>query len=115
MQLTIYCSLLKTTGNFFGVLNREEGLSEKVFNDMCTSSSSSKTEGKHFGLSLKFTISKTITQYLTVVLTKVFKRIVFIFPKTKKGLLIFTNMDEGHKLYGRKNNRILFRRTKEKK
>lgn len=25
--------------------------------------------------------------------------IVFIFPKTKQGLLIFTNVDDGYKLY----------------
>jgi CubicO group peptidase (beta-lactamase class C family) len=86
-------------GNFLVSVMNREGLSGKVFNDMITPQVATKN-GKHFGLGFEiynfengdYAISHGGSDQGV-------QTIVFIFPKTKKGLLIFTDMDEGHKLY----------------
>jgi hypothetical protein len=56
--------------------------------------------GKHFGLGFEIYNFKNGDYAISHGGSdKGVQTIVFIFPKTKRGLLIFTNMDEGNKLY----------------
>jgi len=81
-----------------GVMNGFE-LSEKVFEDMVTHQVASKN-GKHFGLGFEIYDFKNGDYALSHGgADKGVQTIVFIFPKTKKGLIIFTNVDDGYKVY----------------
>jgi CubicO group peptidase (beta-lactamase class C family) len=86
-------------GNFLVSVMNREGLSEKVFNDMIGPQVATKN-GKHFGLGFEIYNFKNGDYAISHGGSdKGVQTIVFIFPKTKRGLLIFTNMDEGNKLY----------------
>jgi CubicO group peptidase (beta-lactamase class C family) len=86
-------------GNFLGSVLNREGLSEKVFNDMITPQVATKN-GKYFGLGFEIYNFKNGDYALSHGGSdQGVQTIIFIFPKTKKGLLIFTNMDEGYNLY----------------
>jgi CubicO group peptidase (beta-lactamase class C family) len=81
-----------------GVMNGA-GLSKKVFDDMATHQVATKN-GKHFGLGFEIYNFKNGEYALSHGgADKGVQTIVFIFPKTKKGLIIFTNVDEGYKVY----------------
>lgn len=86
-------------GNFLVSVMNREGLSEKVFNDMATPQVATKN-GKYFGLGFELYSLKNGEYAISHGGSdQGVQTIVFIFPKTKKGLLIFTNMDEGYNLY----------------
>ncbi|TCI91332.1 serine hydrolase [Tenacibaculum sp. M341] len=76
-----------------------DGFSEKVFKEIQRKQVASKN-GKHFGLGFErydfkdgnFALSHGGAD-------KGVQTIVFIFPKTKQGILIFTNVDDGYKVY----------------
>jgi CubicO group peptidase (beta-lactamase class C family) len=95
-------SLLTTVedyGNFLvSILNRN-GLTQKVFDDMVSHQVASKN-GKHFGLGFEIYDFKNGEYALSHGgADKGVQTIVFIFPKTKQGLIIFTNADDGYKVY----------------
>ncbi|MDP5030718.1 MAG: beta-lactamase family protein [Paraglaciecola sp.] len=75
------------------------GLSDSVYQDMISHQVAS-TKGKHFGLGFEiydladgeYALSHGGSDYGA-------QTIVFILPKSKEGLIIFTNVDEGYKVY----------------
>ena len=76
-----------------------DGISETVFTDMTTHQVES-TKGKHFGLGFEIYDFKDGQYGLSHGgADKGAHSIVFIFPKTKNGLIIFTNVDDGYKVY----------------
>jgi len=86
-------------GKFLVSVMNGVGLSEKVFDDMVTHQVETKN-GKHFGLGFEIYDFKNGDYALTHGgADKGVQSIVFIFPKTKKGLIIFTNVDDGYKVY----------------
>lgn len=86
-------------GNFLvSVLNSEE-LSKKVFDDMTTNQVETKN-GKHFGLGFEiYDFGNGEIALSHGGADNGVQTIVFIFPKSKKGILIFTNVDDGYKVY----------------
>jgi CubicO group peptidase (beta-lactamase class C family) len=86
-------------GRFLVSVMNSDGLSKKVFEEM-TSNQVASTKGKHFGLGFEiydlgngeFALSHGGSDNGV-------QTIFFIFPKTKKGLLIFTNSDTGVSVY----------------
>ncbi len=86
-------------GKFLISVMNGDGISEEVFTDMTTHQVES-TKGKHFGLGFeiydfkdgKYALSHGGADKGTQV-------IVFIFPESKDGLIIFTNVDDGYKVY----------------
>lgn len=86
-------------GKFLVSVMDSVGISKKVFADMVTPQVETKN-GKHFGLGFEiydfgngeFALSHGGAD-------KGAQTIVFIFPKTKQGLIIFTNVDDGYKVY----------------
>ena len=86
-------------GNFLVSVMNSDGLSKEVFQEM-TSNQVASTRGKHFGLGFEiydlgngeFALSHGGSDNGV-------QTICFIFPKTKKGLLIFTNSDTGAAVY----------------
>lgn len=86
-------------GNFLVSILNGNGLTKKVFEEM-TSKQVATTKGKHFGLGFEiydldngeFALSHGGTDNGV-------QTIFFIFPKTKNGLLIFTNSDTGVSVY----------------
>jgi CubicO group peptidase (beta-lactamase class C family) len=86
-------------GKFLVSVLNSEGLSKKVFNDMMTNQVETKI-GKHFGLG--FEIYDLGNGEMTLShggADNGVQTIIFIFPKSKKGLIIFTNVDDGYKVY----------------
>ncbi len=86
-------------GKFLTAVLNGYGLSESIFKEMQSNQVSSQ-KGKHFGLGFEkydfkdgnFALSHGGSDNGV-------QTIVFIFPKTKQGLLIFTNIDDGYKVY----------------
>jgi CubicO group peptidase (beta-lactamase class C family) len=80
------------------VMNRDD-LTEKVFDEMVTHQVATKKD-KYFGLGFEiydfgngeYAISHGGAD-------KGCQTIVFVLPKTKQGLIIFTNVDDGYKVY----------------
>ncbi len=61
---------------------------------------SATKKGKHFGLGFEIYNFKNGEYAISHGgADKGVQTIVFLFPKTKKGLLIFTNVDDGYKVY----------------
>jgi CubicO group peptidase (beta-lactamase class C family) len=86
-------------GKFLVSVMNENGITEKVFTDMTTHQVES-TKGKHFGLGFEIYDFKDGQYALSHGgADKGAQAIVFIFPKTKNGLIIFTNVDDGYKVY----------------
>lgn len=86
-------------GKFLVSVMNGIGLSEKVFKDMVTQQVATKN-GKHFGLGFEIYNFKNGDYALSHGgADNGVQTIVFIFPKTKKGLIIFTNVDDGYKVY----------------
>ncbi|PTB97107.1 serine hydrolase [Marivirga lumbricoides] len=78
-----------------------EGLSEKVSKEMQSNQVATKN-GKHFGLGFEVYNFKNGDYALSHGgADNGVQTIVFIFPKTQKGLIIFTNVDDGYKVYER--------------
>jgi CubicO group peptidase (beta-lactamase class C family) len=86
-------------GKFLISVMNSDGLSPKVFEDMVKHQVKTK-KNKYFGLGFEiyelgngdYTLSHGGSD-------KGVQTIVFIFPKTKQGLIIFTNVDDGYKVY----------------
>lgn len=86
-------------GKFLVSVMNGVGHSEKVFEDMVTHQVATKN-GKHFGLGFEIYNFKNGDYALSHGgADNGVQTIVFIFPKTKKGLIIFTNVDDGYKVY----------------
>lgn len=90
---------IKDYGTFLiSVMNGKE-LSDKIFKEMQTNQVTSKN-GKHFGLGFeKYNFKDGNYALSHGGADKGVQTIAFIFPKTKQGLLIFTNVDDGYKVY----------------
>lgn len=110
--------LLTTVGDYgkflLSVLNKE-GISDEVYKDM-TSHQVASSKGKHFGLGFEiydFDDGEYALSHGGA--DNGAQAIVFIFPNTQDGLIIFTNVDEGYKVYeklllhylGKKGSKIM--------
>ena len=86
-------------GKFLVSVINSEGLSKKVFEDMTTNQVEPKN-GKHFGLGFEiYDFGNGEIALSHGGADNGVQTIVFIFPKSKKGILIFTNVDDGYKVY----------------
>lgn len=86
-------------GKFLVSVLNSEGLSKKVFDDMTTNQVETKN-GKHFGLGFEiYDFGNGEIALSHGGADNGVQTIVFIFPKSKKGILIFTNVDDGYKVY----------------
>ncbi|SFD41491.1 serine hydrolase domain-containing protein [Flavobacterium phragmitis] len=107
-------------GNFLCSVMNSDGLSPKVFEEMISHQIATKKD-KYFGLG--FEIYDLGNQNYALShggADKGVQTIVFMLPKTKQGLIIFTNVDDGYKVYektiqhylGEIGNRIISIETK---
>lgn len=86
-------------GNFLVSVMNSEGLSKKVYKEMTTKQVETRN-GKYFGLGFEiYNLENGETALSHGGADKGIQTIVFIFPKTKQGLLIFTNSDTGVSIY----------------
>jgi CubicO group peptidase (beta-lactamase class C family) len=86
-------------GKFLTSVMNGNGLSKKVFDDMVTHQVGTKN-GKHFGLGFEiYDFGNGEYALSHGGADKGVQTIVFILPKTKQGLIIFTNVDDGYKIY----------------
>lgn len=86
-------------GKFLVSVMDGNGLTKKVFEEM-TSNQVSSTKGKHFGLGFEiYDLGNGEYALSHGGSDNGVQTIVFIFPKSKKGLLIFTNSDTGTSVY----------------
>jgi CubicO group peptidase (beta-lactamase class C family) len=86
-------------GKFLVSVMNSEGLTEAVFDQM-SSHQVASTRGKHYGLGFEiYDLGDGEYALSHGGSDKGVQTIVFLFPKTKQGLLIFTNSDTGVKLY----------------
>jgi CubicO group peptidase (beta-lactamase class C family) len=86
-------------GKFLASVMNSEGLTEKVFNDMVKNQVETKN-GKHFGLGFElYDFGNGEYALSHGGADKGCQTIVFVFPRTKHGLIIFTNVDDGYKVY----------------
>ena len=86
-------------GNFLVSILNGDGLSKAVFDEM-TSHQVESSKGKHFGLGFEIYDLENGDYALSQGGSdEGVQTIVFLLPKTKQGLLIFTNSDSGVKVY----------------
>ena len=86
-------------GNFLVSVMNSDGLTKQVFDEM-KSHQVASNKRKHFGLGFEIYDFENGDYVLSHGGSdKGVRTIVFIFPKTKDGLLIFTNSDTGGSLY----------------
>lgn len=86
-------------GNFLVSVMNGDGLTTKMFEEM-TSNQVASTKGKHFGLGFEiYDLGNGEYALSHGGSDNGVQTIVFIFPKTKQGLLIFTNSDTGVSVY----------------
>lgn len=86
-------------GKFLTSVMNEDGLTKKVFEEM-TSKQVASTKGKHFGLGFEiYDLGNGDIVLSHGGSDNGVQTIFFVFPKTKKGLLIFTNSDTGVNVY----------------
>jgi CubicO group peptidase (beta-lactamase class C family) len=86
-------------GKFLVSVLNSEGLSKKVFDDMMTNQVATKN-GKHFGLGFEiYNLGNGEIALSHGGADNGVQTIFFLFPKSKKGLIIFTNVDDGYKVY----------------
>lgn len=86
-------------GNFLAAVVNGNGLTKKVFDEMTTNQVAT-TKGKHFGLGFEiYDLGNGELALSHGGSDKGGQTIVFILPKTKQGLLIFTNSDTGISVY----------------
>lgn len=90
---------IKDYGTFLSSVMAGKDLSDEVFQEMQSNQVASKN-GKHFGLGFEKYDFKDGNYALSHGGTdKGVQTIAFIFPKTKQGILIFTNVDDGYKVF----------------
>ncbi|PWS31439.1 serine hydrolase [Pedobacter paludis] len=88
-------------GNFLVSVMNGDGLSKNVFQEM-TKNQVASTKGKHFGLGFEiYDLGNGEMALSHGGSDNGVQTIVFILPKTKQGLLIFTNSDTGGNIYER--------------
>ncbi len=86
-------------GKFLVSVMNGDGLNQKLFDDM-TSNQVASTNGKHFGLGFEiYDLGNGEYALSHGGSDNGVQTIVFVFPKTKQGLLIFTNADTGASVY----------------
>jgi CubicO group peptidase (beta-lactamase class C family) len=86
-------------GKFLISVLNSDGLTKKVFDEM-TSNQVASTKGKHFGLGFEiYDLGNGEYALSHGGADNGVQTIVFIFPKTKQGLLIFTNADTRVSVY----------------
>ncbi|MCJ8288477.1 MAG: class A beta-lactamase-related serine hydrolase [Crocinitomicaceae bacterium] len=86
-------------GTFLIHIMSKEAFSDTIFKEMQENQIATKN-GKHFGLGFEKYDFKDGSYALSHGgADKGVQTIVFIFPKTKQGILIFTNVDDGYKVY----------------
>ncbi|MCF8425194.1 MAG: class A beta-lactamase-related serine hydrolase [Bacteroidia bacterium] len=86
-------------GKFLTSVMKSDGINETVFNDMIKNQVETKP-GKFFGLGFEiYDIGNGEYVLSHGGADKGCQTIVFILPKTKQGLIIFTNVDDGYKVY----------------
>ncbi len=86
-------------GRFLVSVMHGEGLTQAVFDAMISGQVAS-SKGKHFGLGFeRYDLGQGDYALSHGGSDKGVQTIVFLFPKTKQGLLIFTNSDTGTRLY----------------
>jgi CubicO group peptidase (beta-lactamase class C family) len=86
-------------GKFLVSFMNGDGLSKKVFEDLRTNQVETKA-GKHFGLGFDiYDLGNGETALSHGGADQGVQTIFFILPKTKQGILIFTNVDDGYKIY----------------
>lgn len=86
-------------GNFLVNIMNGALLSDKVFNEMANPQTASE-KGKHFGLGFEiYDLGNGEYALAHGGADEGVRAIVFMLPKTKQGLLIFTNSDTGGNLY----------------
>lgn len=86
-------------GRFLVNVMEGGGLSEQVFDEM-KSNQVASSKGKHFGLGFEiYDLGNEEYALSHGGADNGVQTIIFILPKTKQGLLIFTNVDDGYKVY----------------
>lgn len=86
-------------GKFLVSVMNGDGLSKNVFEEM-TKNQVASTKGKHFGLGFEiYDLGNGEMALSHGGSDNGVQTIVFILPKTKQGLLIFTNSDTGGSVY----------------
>jgi CubicO group peptidase (beta-lactamase class C family) len=86
-------------GKFLVGVLKSEGLSKKVFQEM-TSNQVASTKGKHFGLGFEiYDLGNEEYALSHGGSDNGVQTILFILPKTKQGIIIFTNSDTGTSVY----------------
>lgn len=86
-------------GHFLESVLKGEGLTNQVFNDMITHQVATKKD-KYFGLGFEIYDLGNGTYALSHGGSdKGCQTIVFLLPQTGQGLIVFTNVDDGYKIY----------------
>jgi CubicO group peptidase (beta-lactamase class C family) len=86
-------------GKFLCSILNSDGLSKKVFEDM-TSHQVATKKAKYFGLGFEiYDLGKENYALSHSGADKGVQTIFILLPKTKQGLIIFTNVDDGYKVY----------------
>ncbi|WP_264553299.1 class A beta-lactamase-related serine hydrolase [Flavobacterium sp. N2038] len=86
-------------GTFLCSVMNSDGLSQKVFDEMNAHQIKTK-ENKYFGLGFEiYDLGNENYALSHGGADKGVQTIVFILPKTKQGIIIFTNVDGGYKVY----------------
>ncbi len=86
-------------GKFLSSVMNSEGLSEKVFEDMISHQVQTK-KNKYFGLGFEiYDLGNENYALSHGGADKGVQTIFILLPKTKQGLVIFTNADDGYKVY----------------
>ena len=86
-------------GRFLSSVMNSEGLSKKVFDDMISHQVQTK-KNKYFGLGFEiYDLGNENYALSHGGADKGVQTIFILLPKTKQGLIIFTNVDDGYKVY----------------
>lgn len=86
-------------GTFLCSVTNSDGLSKKVFDDM-TSHQVETKKNKYFGLGFEiYDLGNNNYALSHGGADKGVQTIALLLPKTKQGLIIFTNVDDGYKVY----------------
>ena len=86
-------------GKFLCSVLNSDGLSKKVFEDMNAHQVTTK-KNKYFGLGFEiYDLGNNNYALSHGGADKGVQTLFFLFPKTKQGLIIFTNVDDGYKIY----------------
>ncbi|MBS7231836.1 class A beta-lactamase-related serine hydrolase [Flavobacterium psychroterrae] len=94
-------------GAFLCSVMNSDGLSKKVFEDMTTHQVETK-KNKYFGLGFEiYDLGNNNYALSHGGADKGVQTIVLLLPKTKQGLIIFTNVDDGYKIYEKIVNHYL--------